>query len=89
MQLAASPPRVGPRAGLFSVHATPMDLRGEIIGPMNPFGILQKRIASRFQVVTEQLQRALDTGVPIEQAPGVLSQSGVLSMDEEFLVLRT
>ena len=88
MQLAASPPRDSPRAGLFSVHATPMGLRGEIIGSTNLFGILQKRIASRSQVVTEQLQGALDDRALTEQATGVLSQSGGLSMDEAFLVLR-
>jgi GAF domain-containing protein len=98
--------------GFLSVHATPMRLRGEVIGTMNLFGtsvgalterdaavaqaladvatigILQERIAAQSQVVTEQLQRALDSRVLIEQAKGVLSQSGGLSMDEAFLVLR-
>jgi len=98
--------------GFLSVHATPMRLRGDIIGTMNLFGtsignltkrdaavaqaladvatisILQERIAAQSQVVTEQLQRALDSRVLIEQAKGVLSQSGGLSMDAAFLVLR-
>ena len=98
--------------GFLSVHATPMRLRGEVIGTMNLFGttvgaltkrdaavaqaladvatisILQERITAQSQMVTGQLQRALDSRVLIEQAKGVLSQSGGLSMDEAFLVLR-
>ncbi|MES2093286.1 MAG: GAF and ANTAR domain-containing protein [Actinomycetota bacterium] len=99
--------------GFKSVHATPMRLRGEVIGTMNLFGtavgrlkrrdaavaqaladvatigILHERITAKSQVVTEQLQRALDSRVLIEQAKGVLSQSAGLSMDEAFLVLRS
>ncbi len=98
--------------GFLSVHATPMRLRGEIIGTMNLFGtsigtltrrdaavaqaladvatigILQERIAAQSQLVTEQLQRALDSRVLIEQAKGVLSHSGALSMEDAFLLLR-
>lgn len=98
--------------GFLSVHATPMRLRGEIIGTMNLFGtsvgtlnrrdaavaqaladvatigILQERIAAQSQLVTEQLQRALDSRVLIEQAKGVLSHSGALSMEDAFVLLR-
>ncbi|QNE48181.1 GAF and ANTAR domain-containing protein [Glaciihabitans sp. INWT7] len=98
--------------GFLSVHATPMRLRGEIIGTMNLFrtstgtlkrrdaavaqaladvatiGILQERIAAQSQLVTEQLQRALDSRVLIEQAKGVLSHSGELSMEDAFVLLR-
>lgn len=55
-----------------------MHLRGEIIG------ILQERIVAESQVVTEQLQRALDSRVLIEQAKGVLFQSAGLLMDDAF-----
>jgi GAF domain-containing protein len=98
--------------GFLSVHATPMRLRGEVIGTMNLFGttvgaltkrdaavaqaladvatigILQERIAAQSHVVTEQLQRALDSRVLIEQAKGVLSHSGALSMEDAFALLR-
>jgi GAF domain-containing protein len=98
--------------GFLAVHATPMRLRGEIIGTMNLFrtsvgtlkredaevaqaladvatiGIIHERIATQSQIVTEQLQRALDSRVLIEQAKGVLSHSGGLSMDDAFVLLR-
>ncbi len=51
-------------------------------------GILQERVSAQSQVVTEQLQRALDSRILIEQAKGVLSQSAGFSMDEAFVVLR-
>lgn len=96
-----------------SVHATPMKLRGEVIGTMNLFnvaagaltprdaavvqaladvatiGVLQQRIATESHVVAEQLQRALDSRVLIEQAKGAMSQVLGLSMDEAFGVLRS
>ena len=98
--------------GFLAVHATPMRLRGEIIGTMNLFrtsvgtlkredaevaqaladvatiGIIHERIATQSQIVTEQLQRALDSRVLIEQAKGVLSHSGGVSMDDAFVLLR-
>jgi GAF domain-containing protein len=51
--------------------------------------ILQERVASQSQIVTEQLQNALHSRVLIEQAKGVLSHSGGLSMEEAFIMLRT
>jgi GAF domain-containing protein len=99
--------------GFHSVHATPMRLRGEVIGTMNLFqasrvalserdaavvqaladvatiGVLQERIATDSHVVAEQLQRALDSRMQIEQAKGALSQALGLSMDEAFSALRS
>jgi GAF domain-containing protein len=98
--------------GFQSVHATPMKLRGQVVGTINLFnvaagalsprdaavvqaladvatiGILQQRIATESQLVAEQLQRALDSRVLIEQAKGVLSQALGLSVDEAFGALR-
>ena len=51
-------------------------------------GILQERIVAQSQVVTEQLQRALDSRVLIEQVLGVLSQSAGLLMDDAFSARR-
>jgi len=98
--------------GYRSVHATPMKLRGEVIGTMNLFlssagalserdaavvqaladvatiGVLQQRIATESHVVAEQLQRALDSRVLIEQGKGALSQALGLTMDQAFAALR-
>jgi GAF domain-containing protein len=52
-------------------------------------GILQQRIAAHAQVVAEQLQRALDSRVLIEQAKGAIAQFNGTSMDESFAVLRS
>jgi GAF domain-containing protein len=98
--------------GFHSVYATPLRLRGQIIGTMNllgtsvgvlspedaavaqaladvaTIGILQERIIRESGIVAEQLQRALDSRILIEQAKGVLSETGSLEMGEAFAVLR-
>ncbi len=99
--------------GFHSVHATPLKLRGEIIGTMNLFGtsfgalrpkdaavaqaladaatigILHERLLREGSIVTEQLQRALDSRILIEQAKGVLSETGSMDMATAFAALRT
>jgi GAF domain-containing protein len=98
--------------GFRSVHATPMRLRGQVIGTMNLFGtksgtlterdiavaqaltdvatigILQERMIREGHVVAEQLHRALDSRILIEQAKGMISHSLSIPMDEAFAVLR-
>ncbi|MET9631990.1 GAF and ANTAR domain-containing protein [Lentzea sp. NPDC006480] len=51
-------------------------------------GILQERAIRRSEVVTEQLQTALNSRVVIEQAKGVLAFAGDLEMEEAFHALR-
>ncbi|MGH3439188.1 MAG: GAF and ANTAR domain-containing protein [Sciscionella sp.] len=51
-------------------------------------GILQERAISRGEVLTEQLQTALNSRVTIEQAKGALAHATGLEMDESFHVLR-
>ncbi|WP_246837302.1 GAF and ANTAR domain-containing protein [Salinibacterium sp. UTAS2018] len=98
--------------GFRSVLATPMKLRGKIIGTMNLFGarpgavssrdaavaqaladvatigILQERVIREGQLMEEQLHRALDSRIMIEQAKGVIANELSLSMDDAFALLR-
>ncbi|MEU3647359.1 GAF and ANTAR domain-containing protein [Lentzea sp. NPDC034063] len=51
-------------------------------------GILQERAIRRGEIVTEQLQTALNSRVVIEQAKGVLAFAGNLEMEKAFQALR-
>ena len=101
------------RQGFKSVHATPLRLRGQVIGTMNLFsnhigalvpediavaqaladvatiGILQERHIRSANVVAEQLQRALDSRILIEQAKGVLAATMNTTMNDAFAIMRT
>jgi GAF domain-containing protein len=101
------------QAGFLSVHATPLKLRGQIIGTMNLFGtrrgalserdaaaaqalsdvatigILQERLVREGAIVAEQLHRALDTRILVEQAKGIIAHSLSITMEESFAVIRT
>jgi GAF domain-containing protein len=99
--------------GFRAVHATPMRLRGQVLGAMNLFstkpgnlnpadagvaqaladvatiGILQERSIRETSIVAEQLQRALESRVIIEQAKGVLAALHGVGVDEAFTLLRS
>jgi len=99
--------------GFRSIHATPLRLRGQIIGTMNLFsdhigalvpediavaqaladvstiGILQERHIRSANVAGEQLQRALDSRILIEQAKGVLAATMKTTMNDAFAIMRT
>lgn len=51
-------------------------------------GILQERAISRGDVLTEQLQTALNSRITTEQAKGVLASAGDLDMEQAFQKLR-
>jgi GAF domain-containing protein len=52
-------------------------------------GILQDRFLRESHLLADQLHRALDSRVLIEQAKGVIAQSASLPMDAAFAALRS
>jgi GAF domain-containing protein len=77
---------------LFHTDPGPLpdaDLRlGQALADIATIGILQERAVRRGEVVTEQLQTALNSRIIVEQAKGVLAQTAGLSMDVAFDRLR-
>jgi GAF domain-containing protein len=51
-------------------------------------GLLQQRALLREQVLTDQLQHALDSRVIIEQAKGVIIRAYSVSPDKAFMLMR-
>jgi GAF domain-containing protein len=51
-------------------------------------GLLQERAISRGEILTEQLQGALNSRIVIEQAKGAVAQLRGVSVDEAFVVMR-
>jgi hypothetical protein len=80
------------RMNLFHTRPGPLpeaDLRlGQALADVATIGILQERAIRHGENVTEQLQTALDSRIVIEQAKGVLSQFGHLTMATAFERLR-
>ncbi|WP_203907500.1 GAF and ANTAR domain-containing protein [Rhizocola hellebori] len=52
-------------------------------------GLLQERAITRGELLTEQLQGALNSRVIIEQAKGSLAQARGISVDEAFILIRS
>ena len=77
---------------LFHTRPGPLpgaDLRlGQALADVATIGILQERAIRHGEVVTEQLQHALNNRVVIEQAKGVLAQLGTVPMETAFDRLR-
>jgi GAF domain-containing protein len=76
--------------GMNLFHSRPgplpeADLRlGQALADIATIGILQERAVRHGEIVTEQLQTALNSRVIVEQAKGVLAQTGGLTMETAF-----
>ena len=52
-------------------------------------GILQERIARENTILADQLHRALDSRILVEQAKGMIAHSLTIKIDDAFTILRT
>ena len=77
--------------GLFGPGPGELDERdlrlAQALADVATISIIQDRVAADRDAVNEQLQTALDSRVLLEQAKGVLAQSGGLGMPDAYAVL--
>lgn len=78
---------------MFGVEAGPMDEADvrvvQALADIATIGLLQQRAITRGELLTEQLQGALNSRIVIEQAKGVLAQLHAESPDEAFVRMRS
>lgn len=78
---------------LFSHHVgelAPDDIAvAQALADVATIGILQERTIRSSNLVTEQLQHALDSRILIEQAKGVLAATNGMTMSEAFGAMRS
>lgn len=78
---------------LFGVDATPMtptDIRMvQALADVATIGLMQERAVRHSELLSEQLQSALNTRIVIEQAKGALAQIHHTTPDEAFVRLRS
>jgi GAF domain-containing protein len=60
----------------------------QALGDVATIGLLQERAIRRGEVLTEQLQGALNSRIVIEQAKGAIAQLHGIGVDEAFLRIR-
>jgi GAF domain-containing protein len=79
--------------GLFGATTGPMTTEdsaiGQALADVATISLMQERTIREAALVNEQLQRALNTRVLIEQAKGVIAHTAGVDMDEAFNRLRS
>jgi len=77
---------------LFSTDSAPLSREGQdvaqALADIATIGILQERALTDKNVVTSQLQSALESRVAIEQAKGMVAEHNHISVDVAFKLLR-
>ena len=78
---------------LFGTHAGQIpteDVRiVQALADVATIGLLQERAVRRGEILTEQLQGALNSRVIIEQAKGAIAQRHAVTVDAAFALMRT
>ena len=78
---------------LFGTHAGEVSARdaavAQALADVATIGILQERVIRESHLMEEQLHRALDSRIVIEEAKGVIANDLSLSLDGAFGLLRT
>lgn len=77
---------------LFRTTSQPLDSDrielGQALADIATIGIMHERTVRHYEVVTEQLQLALNSRIAIEQAKGILVERLGISIEESFDILR-